>query len=249
MMEKATALVLRTTDWSETSRIATLWTRELGKVRALAKGGRRLRSAFDNALDLLTVCDIVLLRKSSGSLDLLTEARVTQRFPRLGSDLSALYAAYYIAELLADWTEELDPHPRLFDEALATLRDIGLTESSPAVPVGPRVLRFELVFLTELGYRPVLDVCAGCEGRLPPAGLAFSPAAGGVLCPRCQAGHTQRRPISAEALTALRAFAGAGEGWRRDWEPGIRAELRHLVGGCISYVRGRQPRLLPYLGS
>ena len=38
-LEKATALVLRTTDWSETSRIATLWTREFGKVRALAKGG------------------------------------------------------------------------------------------------------------------------------------------------------------------------------------------------------------------
>jgi DNA repair protein RecO (recombination protein O) len=37
--EKAQALVLRTTDWSETSRIATLWTREFGKVRALARGG------------------------------------------------------------------------------------------------------------------------------------------------------------------------------------------------------------------
>src|SRR2546430_2452928 len=77
--EKATALVLRTTDWSETSRIATLWTREFGKVRVLAKGGRRLKSAFENALDLLTLCSIVLLRKSSGGLHLLTEAPVGQR--------------------------------------------------------------------------------------------------------------------------------------------------------------------------
>src|SRR5919109_5521844 len=102
--EKATGLVLRTTDWSDTSRIATLWTREFGKVRVLAKGGRRLKSNFDSALDLLTVCSIVFLRKSSGSLDLLTEAQVVQRFPRLGTDLAALYAAYYIAELLSDWT-------------------------------------------------------------------------------------------------------------------------------------------------
>src|SRR4051794_32423746 len=100
--EKAQALVLRTTDWSETSRIATLWTRELGKVRAVAKGGRRLRSSFESALDLLTLCSIVLLRKSSGGLDLLTEAQVVRRFPRLRSDLGALYAAYYVAELLAD---------------------------------------------------------------------------------------------------------------------------------------------------
>src|SRR5438105_13497142 len=115
--EKATALVVRTVDWSETSRIATLWSREFGKLRVLAKGGRRLKSNFESALDLLNVCSIVLLRKSSGSLDLLTEARVVQRFPHLRSVLTALYAAYYIAELLSDWTEDYDPHPVLFDEA------------------------------------------------------------------------------------------------------------------------------------
>ena len=123
--EKAHALVLRTTDWSETSRIATLWTREFGKVHALAKGGRRLKSNFESALDLLTVCSIVFLRKSSGSLDLLTEAQVVQRFPRLRADLGALYAAYYVAELLADWTEDYDPHPPLFDAAVETLRGLG----------------------------------------------------------------------------------------------------------------------------
>src|SRR5947207_3278004 len=123
--EKATALVLRTTDWSESSRIATLWTREFGRVRVLAKGGRRLKSNFESALDLLTVCSIVLLRKSSGSLDLLTEARVVQRFPQLRTDLAALYAAYYVAELLSDWTEDYDPHPILFDEALDALQTLG----------------------------------------------------------------------------------------------------------------------------
>src|SRR5438874_11101124 len=97
--EKAQALVLRTTDWSESSRIATLWTREFGKVRGLAKGGRRLRSNFENALDLLTLCSIVFLRKSSGSLDLLREAQVVQRFPRLRTDLASLYGAYYVGEL------------------------------------------------------------------------------------------------------------------------------------------------------
>ena len=50
--EKALAIVVRGTDWSETSRITTLFTREFGKVRALAKGGRRLKSNFDSAFDL-----------------------------------------------------------------------------------------------------------------------------------------------------------------------------------------------------
>src|SRR5215470_5833608 len=99
--EKALGLVVRTYDWSETSRIATMFTREFGKVRVLAKGGRRLKSNFEVALDLLTVCRIVLIRKSSGSLDLLTEAQVAERFPELRTNLPALYAAYYVAELLA----------------------------------------------------------------------------------------------------------------------------------------------------
>src|SRR5262245_64267169 len=100
--EKALGLVVRTYDWSETSRIAVVWTREHGKVRALAKGGRRLRSNFEVALDLLTVCSIVLLRKSGGGLDLLTEALVAERFPRLRADLPALYAGCYVAELLSE---------------------------------------------------------------------------------------------------------------------------------------------------
>jgi DNA repair protein RecO (recombination protein O) len=242
-MEKATALVLRTTDWSESSRIATLWTRELGKVRVLAKGGRRLKSAFESALDLLTVCSIVLLRKSSGTLDLLTEATVVRRFGHLRSDLAALYAGYYIAELLADWTEELDPHPALFDEALATLGDLGEME------IGQRVMRFEMVFLRELGYRPVLDRCVGCETALTGEGLMFSAAAGGVVCGQCPASRRDaaRRPISEGAWRALQALESESE-WRRLLEKEDRAEVRHLLGSYITYLRGRQPRLLPYLG-
>jgi DNA repair protein RecO (recombination protein O) len=240
--EKARALVLRTTDWSETSRIATLWTREFGKVRVLAKGGRRLKSSFENALDLLTVCDIVFLRKSSGSLDLLTEARVVQRFPRLRGDLAALYAAYYLAELLGEFTQDCDPHPGLFDEALAALEDFG-----PGAAVGLRVARFEMVLLQELGYSPVLVHCALCGGAPPPdRGLAFSPAAGGVLCPACR---RKGMPLSAPAWRALRELAAPGEGWRDIREGPVRAEVRQVLGQYVTYVLGRRPRLLSYLGS
>ena len=242
--EKARALVLRTSDWSETSRIATLWTREFGKVRVLAKGGRRLKSAFENALDLLTRCDIVLLRKSSGSLDLLTEAQVVQRFPRLRTHLEALYAAYYVAELLADWTEEYDPHPVVFDEAVDTLGALGASD----VAVGPRLARFELILLRELGYGPALETCAVCNAGIDGAGLAFSAAAGGVVCPRCQRRQRDCRPLSAACWQALRALREPGEAWRR-LDPAVRGDIRQVLGPYITYLLGRKPRLLPYLGS
>jgi DNA repair protein RecO (recombination protein O) len=244
-MDKATAIVLRTSDWSESSRIATFWTRELGKVRALAKGAKRLRSAFESALDLLTVCSIVLIRKSSGSLDLLTEAQVVQRFTRLGSDLTALYAGYYVAELLADWTEENDPHPVLFDEALATLGELG----NGSCEIGSRVLRFEMDFLREMGYQPALDCCAGCQGPIVEARLSFGSRSGGVLCPGCQVEELEVRPLSPDAWRALRVFGQPGDDWRRPWESSVRRELRNLVGGYLTFLRGRPPRLLPYLGS
>ena len=73
-LEKATAIVMRTIDWSETSSIVTLFTREFGKISGLAKGARRPKGPFESALDLLALCRIVFLRKSSDALDLLTEA-------------------------------------------------------------------------------------------------------------------------------------------------------------------------------
>src|ERR1051325_10432119 len=130
-LEKATALVIRGSDFSETSRIVTLWTREFGKVRALAKGGRRLKSNFDVAFDLLTVCRVMFIRKAHGGLDLLTEARLEEQFPALRQDLQALYAGYYVAELLADGTQDYDPHPPLFDAAVATLRRLGARREDP----------------------------------------------------------------------------------------------------------------------
>ena len=247
--EKATALVLRTTDWSESSRIATLWTREFGKVRVLAKGGRRLKSNFDNALDLLTLCGIVFLRKSSGSLDLLTEAQVIQRFPRLRTDLAALYAAYYVAELLSDWTQDYDPHPLLFDEALDTLRTLGDADRPETSATGARVARFEMVLLRELGYSPVLDHCGGCGGSVQETELAFSPASNGVLCRRCREGQRDSRPLSPPTWRTLQDLAAPGDAWRRPWSPETRAEVRHLLGQYVTYLLGRRPRLLSYLGS
>jgi len=244
-LEKATGLVVRVSDWSETSRIATLWTRELGKVRALAKGGRRLKSAFESSLDLLTVAGIVLLRKTSGSLDLLTEAQVQERFPRLRQDLQALYAGYYLAELLGDWTEDYDPHPNLYDEALATLRDLG----QPDVLTGPRLAHFELALLRELGYAPVLDRCVECVDSLPTSGLALSGAVGGVVCPKCQEKHRECWPLSETCRQALCRLGEPGNAWRDVTDGPTRAETRQVLNYYVAYLRGRRPRLQPYLGS
>ena len=242
--EKALALVVRGTDFSETSRIVTLWTRELGKVRALAKGGRRLKSNFESALDLLTCCSVVFIRKASG-LDLLTEAQVHERFPALRHDLAALNAAYYVAEMLGDWTEDYDPHPPLFDQAAETLRTLG----QPGVLTGPCLAHFELVLLRELGYGPALETCAGCGTALAGPPPAFSAAGGGVLCPDCLPAQRERRSLGRGAWEALRRLGTPGDGWREVTDVRVRKEVRQVLDHYVIYLLGRRPRLLPYLGS
>jgi len=246
--EKASALVLRTTDWSESSRIATLWTREFGKIRVLAKGGRRLKSAFETALDLLTVCSIVFLRKSSG-LDLLTEAQVVQRFPRLRQHLPALYGGYYVAELLADWTQDYDPHPPLFDAALSTLNALGPPAAyTTRDDTSLTVMRFEMQLLCELGYRPGLDQCADCGQPWvdDAAEVRFSVARGGILCGTCRGADLEAQRLSVAGLQLVRDLMAPGEAWQQA-EPGTTGEVRRVLGQYVTYLLGRRPRLLSYL--
>jgi DNA repair protein RecO (recombination protein O) len=238
--EKALALVVRGTDWSETSRIATVFTREFGKVRGLAKGGRRLKSGFEIAFDLLSVCHVVFLKKASGGLDLFTEAQLVERFPALRRDLQALYAGYYVAELLADGTQDYDPHPALFDAAVETLRSLTV-DRVPAL-----VSRFELAWLTALGYSPRLDACAVCGagvGLADAAGrVVYGPTAGGVLCPKCQPVARDRRPVTATGFAALKALVtGEGE------TTAVGTEVRSLLGFVVSGVLTRRPKMLDYL--
>jgi DNA repair protein RecO (recombination protein O) len=248
--ENALALVVRGLDWSETSRITTLFTREFGKVRALAKGGRRLKSNFDVAFDLLTVCQVVLIRKSSDGLDLLTEARMEERFPVLREKLSALYAGYYLAELLADGTQDYDPHPALFESAIGTLRRLGERDSDPQA----LVTVFELVWLRELGYRPRLDDCAGCGAHLflkeDVGRVLFSPASGGVICRGCWPNVSDGREISRLALAALRelnAVIECNDPVSTSLIQGSLGEIRPIFGQTVSFVLGRRPRLLGYV--
>ncbi len=241
------ALVIRSVDVFETSRVLTLFSRDLGKISALAKGARRLKSPFGSGLDLLSVCDIVLLHKASEALDLLTEAVLLERFEPLRDDLSALYAGLYISELLHDLTDHHDPHPRLYDAAVVTLRHLGDASLRPR-----RVLRFELACLRELGLMPALESCVHCGSPVEAGGdaIAFGLATGGVLCVGCRPGQPHVATLSGRTLDVIRTLASPGQGWR---DPalagGTLAPVRATIGAVISHHLGRRPKMLPYLGA
>ena len=243
---RSLALVIRTVEVFETSLVVTLFTRELGKIAALAKGARRLKSSFQGGLDLLSVSDIVCIPKAAEALDLLTESAPVERFASLRRDLAALYAGYFIAELLNDLTDLHDPHPRLFDAARITLRHLGDADTRPW-----RLLRFELACLRELGMSPALDRCAHCGGSVESHGghVPFGLVAVGILCAACRPGQPHVREISVRELETIRVLSVAGNAWRGlDARSDQLAGTKETVAAVISHILGRRPRLLPLLG-
>jgi DNA repair protein RecO (recombination protein O) len=240
------ALIIRTVEVFETSLVATLFTRELGKVSVLAKGARRLKSPFQGGLDLLGVSDIVLFPKASEALDLLVESTPVERFASLRRDLAALYAGYYIAELLGGLTDFHDPHPKLFDAARITLRHLGEAELRTR-----RIARFELACLRELGLLPSLSACAQCGAvvELGEGAVSFGLASGGVLCANCGPGQVHVAVISSQTLRAIRILASPGNAWRDlGPDPEKLAPVRETISAIVSHVLGHRPRLRPILG-
>jgi DNA repair protein RecO (recombination protein O) len=244
--EKATAIVIRTVDFMESSLVVTLFTREFGKIGALAKGAKRLKSPFESALDLLALCRIVFLHKTSEALDLLTEAKLLRRFRPAGHDLINLYAGYYVAELVAELTDDGDPCPELFDLADETLA--ALAEGQNAAR---RLLRFELGALKILGHAPSLETCAGCGAAVPAAGqMAFGQIEGGVLCDQCRAGKKQVALVSAGTMKTMAQLADAEtKTWQRmEINSRTMGELRGVMNHYLQNLLGHRPRMLEYLG-
>jgi DNA repair protein RecO (recombination protein O) len=177
---------------------------------------------------------------------LLTEAKLLRRFRPAGRNLSSLYAGYYVAELLAELTDDYDPHPVLFDLADETLAGLSAGQEVPR-----RVLRFELGALRVLGHLPSLDACVECGRAVALRGrVAFGQLDGGVLCPQCRAGKRQVASVEAGVLKTMALLADpAGHAWQRvEIDPHGLGRLRGLLNHYLYNLLGRKPRMHRHLG-
>lgn len=243
--EKATAVVLRVIDFSESSCIVTLFTREFGKIGALAKGGRRPKGPFEAALDLLAICRVVFLRKSSDALDLLTEAKLQRRFRPPGKSLAALNAGYYLAELVGALTDEYDPYPELFDLCADFLDGLSRGRDPPSV-----ILRFELTALARLGHQPSLTQCAECGRSVTAdAKLVFGLLDGGMLCAKCRGGKRQLVILSDAAWRLLRSARYEQDQNDLSLPPRAFGEARAVMNRYISHLVGRPLRMHEIIGT
>ncbi|MBI4337564.1 MAG: DNA repair protein RecO [Chloroflexi bacterium] len=228
---KVEAVVLKQYPLGEADRLLVLYTPELGKLRAVAKGARRPSSKLGGHVEPLVHTRLLLAR--GGSLDVVSQAEAVHAFPGLREDLGRLAQALYCAELVDAFTPDEQASPPLFGllvEALATME-----EGAEAVFLHC----FELRLLALAGYQPQLRHCAECEGPIEPGQHWLSYRAGGVLCPRCAQGVSPPpAPVSLNALKSLRYLQEQpyGRAQRLRLGPEVGAEVRGLLRGYIRYL-------------
>jgi len=160
-------VILRMTDWSETSAIVTWFTRDVGKLRTVAKGAHRPKSAFRGKLDLFYLDDIVYVPSRRGDLHTLAECYVENPFPRIRERLDTFTAASYCCELVDLATEPEGPVPPLFELLVKSLTALDVARDSVAghhnnsrhgvAGYSLFIPRFELLALDALGFRPDVE--------------------------------------------------------------------------------------------
>ena len=191
------ALTLKHAPIGEADLLLTLFTKEMGKLRAVAKGARRSSSKLVGHLEPLTQIRISLAH--GRGLDYVTQAQVIGNFGPLKDDLQAITKGFYLAELVDGFGSEAHPNQPLYELAVATLHHIGQDHDSELV------LRFfELRLLQVSGFMPELYRCVECGQHLVPERHRFSPNLGGVLCLDCHPTDAHVRPLTLRALKVLR---------------------------------------------
>lgn len=227
MLTKDLAICIHAVDYSETSQVVTFFTRETGKISAIAKGSKRPKSAFGGPIEILAYGDIVFTATGGEKLATLTEFEQKPGFNSPAENLFALNCALFGAELVTNLTDEYDPHPQLFDNFVQFLQNLcerRVTSDERRTNLALLIL-FQLGLLKEVGLQPILSYCVNCktrhstghltvERRATSDELYFSSSANGLVCKDCEAGFIDKIRLSknaADCLSDLKLIARADE--------------------------------------
>jgi DNA repair protein RecO (recombination protein O) len=247
------AFVLRLRPLGEADRILTLFSRERGKLHAVAKGSRKTQSRFGARLDFFNRVSLVL--HTGRNLDVITGAQ-TVIDPHVRNAWESLVKpeafalASYVGEIIDALSEPDLAVPDLF-ELLCELHAAIGHGVAPAI-LAPAV---DMRLLGALGLAPELDACARCGSPLGNRPLAggrgtLSPSSGGLVCRRCSAEAAQLGSggsagvftASGAELRALRSLRATPLLALRD-HPEI-ADLRRLTQPFVEYQLGRRSKAL-----
>jgi len=191
---KTEAIVLRSIRYGEADRILHLYSEDRGRLGAIAKGVRRVKSRLGGRIEPFARVNLIL-REGRGELCTLTGADTVHAHPALRERRDSLERATQACDAVLRLLDSNEPNRPAYN---LLARELQLLDAAPEAATRAQALAFRIKLLLAAGFAPELAACAAC-GEREHLG-AFSAAAGGVVCPGCEAGSF---PLGEEAHSFL----------------------------------------------
>ena len=200
------AIVLRNRDLKEADKIIVLYTQKYGKIQAVAKGLRKVKSKLASSLEMFNLNEVMLYMKENRNLATITGCVLKKSLYNLRQDIIKMSSASLVVELTDKLTKENQPSSRVFrllNKVLSMMQDED----------AKNLTSFFIVHLfSSLGYKLHLRSCVSCNSInfISPhnnsAGFVsarFSSHEGGILCPQCYSRDYNAVAISKDCIILL----------------------------------------------
>ena len=243
MILKTEAIVLKSFDFRETSRIATFFTKEYGKVKGVLTGIREDPRKFGSYLDKFSVNDIVYYQYLRSDLHLISQCDLKQYFFAVREDYRRNMAAQYALELIDVIMPAEEPGRKIYQLLLDYLGALGSIRD-----IDKLVHVFQVKILLLSGFRPHIDACVKCRKKVE--GKAhFSLRSGGLVCVQCPSPESVLTPISKGTIATILHIEQTP--WEKSLRLGltktVRKELKYILNKFLVYHLERKIKTEAYL--
>jgi DNA repair protein RecO (recombination protein O) len=189
MIVETEAVVLRSMEYGDTSKIVTLYTRKFGKIKVIAKGARGAKNTFGSSLETMTISSVVVYKKEQRDLHLLSKSEIRTPLAKIQQDAEKMFTALAVLELVNMVMHDEEENEKLFllltDSLFAIDRSLGR-------PINV-VIAFMMNMFDQFGYGIDLRRCSQCQREMEHHDLPFVSlriSDGTLVCSECSGGST-----------------------------------------------------------
>ena len=233
---KTEGIVVRSYDYGDGHRIVVLLTETLGKIKAVARGSRKMKSKFGASLEPMSINHLMLHRKPSAELHTVTGCHLLDSNISLRSDMNRYAYASIMSEGIDLLCADEDPDREIYSFFKEGLRDV-LIGVSPAPPVWLFMFRL----LKHSGYRLDFFKCSSCDKKIH-GNMRFYPAAGSVMCRDCCEDSSAGWPVSYKTLTSIRKLSAD-----RELARSVEKDIGIIIRKYIKYQYDKDLKYLNYI--
>ena len=239
------AVVLNSTDFSESDRIVTFYTIAFGKIKGIAKGAKRSKKRFGINLEPFSLVRLHFFEKKDDSLVRISATDLLDPYQGIREDLLKIAHGSYMIELVDKMAPDRERHPELFrllTDFLGILEERGVNEDLLRV--------YEIRLLDDLGLRPHISGCVKCRNAFEGGTkVRFSQEKGGAVCEKCSRGLLNTMPVSIGTLKTLEMAVKLDPVKipRVVFSKDARDESRDILQGFIRFHTGKGLKSLEFL--